>query len=69
VRDEWRHVFSEARTSSPASWLYEIHMTFSDRLNETGKPAKVVIVDCMRKMSTLKNAMLKNDYAWIAAET
>jgi transposase len=37
---------------------------FADRLKKTGKPAKVVIVACMRKLLTIMNAMLKNMTAW-----
>lgn len=35
--------------------------TFADRLKEAGKPAKVVIVACMRKLLTIMNAMVKNN--------
>ncbi len=38
--------------------------TFADRLKQAGKPAKVVIVACMRKLLTIMNAMLKNNAAW-----
>jgi transposase len=37
---------------------------FADRLKQAGKPAKVVIVACMRKLLTIMNAMLKNNAAW-----
>lgn len=37
---------------------------FADRLKKTGKPAKVVIVACMRKLLTIMNAILKNKVAW-----
>ncbi|MDP2170618.1 MAG: IS110 family transposase, partial [Rhodocyclaceae bacterium] len=31
---------------------------------QAGKPAKVVIVACMRKLLTIMNAMLKNNAPW-----
>ncbi|OHC44027.1 MAG: IS110 family transposase, partial [Pseudomonadales bacterium RIFCSPLOWO2_02_FULL_63_210] len=34
--------------------------TFAERLKKAGKPPKVVIVACMRKLLTIMNAMLKN---------
>lgn len=37
---------------------------FADRLKQAGKPAKVVIVACMRKLLTIMNAMLKNNAPW-----
>jgi transposase len=37
---------------------------FADRLKLSGKPAKVVIVACMRKLLTIMNAMLKNNVPW-----
>ena len=37
---------------------------FADRLKQTGKPTKVVIVACMRKLLTIMNAMLKNNARW-----
>ncbi len=40
--------------------------TFADRLKQAGKPAKVVIVACMRKLLTIMNAMLKNNATWTA---
>ena len=39
---------------------------FSDRLKMAGKPPKVVIVACMRKLLTIMNAMLKNNTPWNA---
>lgn len=39
---------------------------FADRLKQAGKPAKVVIVACMRKLLTIMNAMLKNNAPWTA---
>jgi transposase len=38
--------------------------TFAQRLKETGKPPKVVIVACMRKLLTIMNAMMKNNRPW-----
>jgi len=37
---------------------------FADRLKKAGKPPKVVIVACMRKLLTIMNAMLKNNTPW-----
>lgn len=37
---------------------------FADRLKGAGKPPKVVIVACMRKLLTVMNAMLKNNQPW-----
>jgi transposase len=33
----------------------------ADRFKQVGKPAKVVIVACMRKLLTIMNAMTKNN--------
>ncbi|CUB00348.1 IS110 family transposase [Thiomonas bhubaneswarensis] len=38
--------------------------SFAQRLKQAGKPAKVVIVACMRKLLTTMNAMLKNNAPW-----
>ena len=37
---------------------------FAERLRKTGKPPKVVIVACMRKLLTMMNSMLKNNTPW-----
>lgn len=37
---------------------------FAERLRQAGKPAKVVIVACMRKLLTIMNAILKNNAPW-----
>jgi transposase len=37
---------------------------FAERLKQTGKPAKVIIVACMRKLLTIMNAMLKSNTPW-----
>lgn len=37
---------------------------FATRLKQAGKPAKVVIVACMRKLLTIMNSMLKNNESW-----
>ena len=39
---------------------------FADRLKQAGKPAKVVVVACMRKLLTIMNAMVKNNAPWTA---
>ena len=38
--------------------------TFAERLKNAGKPPKVVIVACMRKLLTIMNSMLKNNAPW-----
>jgi transposase len=35
--------------------------SFADRLKKAGKPAKAVIVACMRKLLTIMNSMVKNN--------
>lgn len=37
---------------------------FAQRLKKAGKPTKVVIVACMRKLLTIMNTMLKNNTPW-----
>ncbi|HWR77684.1 MAG TPA: IS110 family transposase [Thiobacillus sp.] len=37
---------------------------FADHLKQAGKPTKVVIVACMRKLLTIMNAMIKNNARW-----
>lgn len=37
---------------------------FYDRLRSNGKPAKVALVACMRKLLTILNAMVKNHSPW-----
>lgn len=37
---------------------------FAERLKKVGKPPKVVIVACMRKLLTIMNSMLKNNAPW-----
>jgi transposase len=37
---------------------------FAQRLQEAGKPFKVVSVACMRKLLTIMNALLKNNAPW-----
>ncbi len=37
---------------------------FAERLQKAGKPPKVVIVACMRKLLTIMNSMLKNNTPW-----
>ncbi len=37
---------------------------FADRLRAAGKPPKVVIVACMRKLLTIMNAIIKNNTPW-----
>ena len=37
---------------------------FAARLAKKGKPAKVVIVACMRKLLALLNAMVRDNLTW-----
>jgi transposase len=37
---------------------------FAERLKQAGKPPKVVIVACMRKLLTIVNVMLKHNVPW-----
>ena len=41
---------------------------FYRRLRDAGKPAKVALVACMRKLLTMLNAMLRDRRAWAPAE-
>lgn len=47
-----------AKRSNPALKV------FADRLKQAGKPAKVVIVACMRKLLTIMNSILKSNTPW-----
>lgn len=38
--------------------------TFADRLKQAGKPPKVVIVACMRKLLIIMNSIVKNNAPW-----
>jgi transposase len=38
--------------------------TFYERLRQAGKPAKVALTACMRKLLTILNAMLKHKQPW-----
>jgi transposase len=42
--------------------------TFHDRLIAAGRPKKVAIVACMRKLLTILNAMLRDRTLWDAAK-
>jgi transposase len=37
---------------------------FTERLKQAGKPPKVILVACMRKLLTIMNALLKNNVPW-----
>jgi transposase len=39
---------------------------FYERLNAAGKPKKVALTACMRKLLTILNAMLKHHTSWEA---
>jgi len=38
--------------------------TLAERLKQAGKPGKVIIVACMRKLLTIMNTILKNNTPW-----
>jgi transposase len=38
--------------------------SFAERLKQAGKPGKVVIVACMRKLITIMNVIIKNNTPW-----
>jgi hypothetical protein len=40
------------------------YRAFADRLDAAGKPFKVVITACMRKLLTILNVMLKTNSTW-----
>ena len=42
---------------------------FAERLKQAGKPTKVVIVACMRKLLTIMNSILKNSTPWAPERT
>jgi len=42
---------------------------FYARLREAGKPAKVALTACMRKLLTILNAMVRDDQTWRASAT
>lgn len=42
----------------------DIIKTFATRLKIAGKPSKVIIVACMRKLLTIMNIMIKNNTPW-----
>ncbi len=42
----------------------DVIKAFAERLKKSGKPPKVVIVACMRKLLTIMNSMLKNNVPW-----
>jgi transposase len=48
---------------SARNWNPTIH-AFAERLKAAGKPFKVVITACMRKLLTILNTMLRNNQPW-----
>jgi transposase len=50
-------------TLSARSWNPTIR-TFAERLKAAGKPFKVVMIACMRKLLTILNTMLRNNQPW-----
>ncbi|NMG68166.1 IS110 family transposase [Azoarcus indigens] len=61
-RAEVRHILYMATLS--AMRFNEAIKTFAQRLAKAGKPPKVVIAACMRKLLTIMNAMIKNNTPW-----
>lgn len=61
-RAEVRAVLYMAAVS--AMRFNQVIRTFAMRLQQAGKPPKVVIVACMRKLLSIMNAMLKNNATW-----
>jgi transposase len=51
-----------------ASRCNPVIRTFYQRLRDAGKPAKVALTACMRKLLTILNAMLKNHQPWCSQE-
>jgi len=47
-----------------ASRFNPIIRSFYQRLRQAGKPAKVALTACMRKLLVIMNAMLKNNSTW-----
>jgi transposase len=43
---------------------YPVIKEFYDRLVATGKPKKVALTACIRKLLTILNTMLKKNEAW-----
>ena len=44
----------------------DVIRAFYERLVQAGKPKKVAIVACMRKLLTILNAMLRDQAIWAA---
>lgn len=61
-REQVRSVLYMAALS--ASRFNPVISTFYTRLIKAGKPAKVALTACMRKLLTILNAMLKQGTAW-----
>jgi transposase len=61
-RGRVRHVLYMAATSAVRS--NPVMRTFYQRLIERGKPHKVAMVACMRKMLTILNAMARTNTPW-----
>jgi transposase len=47
-----------------ASRFNPVIKSFYERLTDAGKPKKVALTACMRKLLTILNAMVKNGTAW-----
>ena len=52
---------ARSRKATQSAWVIR---AFSDRLKAAGKPGKVRIVACMRKLLTLLNAMARENLKW-----
>jgi transposase len=48
---------------SAMTWNPVIHR-FADRLRQAGKPFKVIVVACMRKLLTILNVMIRDGQSW-----
>jgi len=64
-RAQVRHILYMAATSAVRS--NPVIKTFYERMIARGKPHKVAMVACMRKMLTILNAMTRNNTHWAPA--
>ena len=64
-RAQVRHILYMAATSAVRS--NPVIKTFYERMIARGKPHKVAMVACMRKMLTILNAMARNNTRWAPA--
>lgn len=50
-----------------ASRKNPVIQTFSQRLRQAGKPKKLALTACMRKLLSILNAMVKSGTPWLVA--